>query len=101
MQIVISRKLSKRLECEESIKKHYGKLASGIIVCISILYGADSLQDVPNAPPTRRHKLVGNYYGCWGIDLDKRWRMILRPIPISLALNEIIRIEIVEIVEYH
>lgn len=101
MQVTTSHRLLKKIENDQLIKKHYGKLANSIVECISILNGADSLHDVPNVPPTRRHKLAGEYFGCWGIDLDKRWRMVLRPASISQDLREITAIEIVEIVEYH
>jgi proteic killer suppression protein len=101
MQIIISHKLQKLLINEDAIIKNYGKLADKVILCLSILCGADSLQDVPNTPPTRRHKLAGNYRDCWGIDIDKRWRIILRPAPSFLILSEIREIEIVDIVEYH
>jgi len=101
MQLSISLKLKKSFASEETLKKNYGKLFKRIILCTSILLGADTLQDVPNVPPTRRHKLSGFYQDCWGIDLGKNWRMVLRPLPPCEILNKIKNIEIVDIVDYH
>jgi len=79
----------------------YGKNGGRIAVVISVLQAADSLADVPNVPPTRRHKLGSNYQGCWAIDISKNWRMIIRPNKDFDDLTKIVSVTIVDIVDYH
>lgn len=102
MKISYDSKIKKKLLDNSTVKKHFGKLADKIIIRISLLTAADNLGDIPNLPPTRRHKLVGNYANCWGIEIEKNWRMIIQPI--SLGLNDpkdIKEIIIIDIVDYH
>lgn len=101
MQIKIPKKLQKQMENENAIRKYYGKLADKIILCLSVLLGANSLDDVPNTPPTRRHKLLGAYKECWGIDLSSNWRMVIRPAQFDADISKIIEVEIIDIVDYH
>lgn len=101
MKIIITKKLSKNLKDTKSIKAAYGKLFSRIEVALSVLKVADNLAEVPNVPPTRRHKLTGNYQGCWAVDLDKSYRMIIKPITDDEEISKITEIEITDIVDYH
>lgn len=101
MEIVYSSKMNKQICDEKTIKRNYGQLYDNIQFTISILIGASCLADVPNIPPTRRHKLTGNYCNCWGLDLSKNWRMIIRPIDEKVTLDEVDSIQILDIVEYH
>ena len=97
MRIEYSNRISKYIKDESTIIKFYGKLSRSIIVCISVLIAADYLSDVPNVPPTRRHKLND---GTWAIDVSKNWRMIVRPLNGNVPSN-IDAIEIVSIEDYH
>lgn len=101
MKIVYGSKVKKYLEDEKSIKRKYGLLSNQIIVALSVLQFSINLSLVPNVPPTRRHKLSGNYEGCWAIDLSKSWRMILKPNSPNLELFQIEEVEIVDICDYH
>ena len=102
MKIFFERKLEKKMVNESTIKKNYGKLADKIIVRLSILEAVDCLDDIPNVPPTRRHKLSVNYSNCWAIDIDKSWRMILKPVTEYLANpKDIKEIIILDITDYH
>ena len=97
MTYLISNKLNKYLNDEKCIRKHYGNLSDAITFSISVLVGADCLALVPNVPPTRRHKLSD---GNWALDLNKNWRMIIRPLDGDSPEN-IKSIEIIDIVDYH
>lgn len=101
MKITISKKIDKKIEDQKALKTYFGKLANRIEMVLSILRFVDNLGEVPNVPPTRRHKLVCNYDGCWALDIDKNRRMIIKPIVESDILEEIDELEIVDIVDYH
>ena len=102
MIITYDNKIKKKLENEHSIKKYYGKQSTRIITLISMLQVVTCLDDIPNVPPTRRHKLVNNYKNCWGIDVDKNWRMILVPVSnLSEDPKDVKEVIISDIVDYH
>ncbi len=101
MKITINRKIEKKFANARELKINYGKLANRIEMVLSVLKVANNLKEVPNVPPTRRHKLVGDYEGCWALDIDKSRRMILRPTNNSDILEEINELEIIAIVDYH
>ena len=102
MKISYDNKIRKKLADNAAIKKSYGKLADKIIIRLSLLIAANSLADIPNLPPTRRHKLVGNYTGCWGIEIEKNWRIVVKPELSDINNPEDIKeIIIVDIVDYH
>lgn len=101
MKITINRKIEKKFANARELKINYGKLANRIEMVLSVLKVASNLKEVPNVPPTRRHKLVGDYEGCWALDIDKSRRMILRPTNNSDILEEINELEIIAIVDYH
>ena len=67
-------KLEKTLSDNRVIKKEYGRLSSRIIEVLDELYVADSLKQIPEVPPDRRHKMTGELY-TWSIDLSKNYRM--------------------------
>lgn len=89
--------MSKQLEDESSINRHYGKMSKSIIVRLSVLMAADNLSKVPDIPPTKRHKLSN---GNWSIAISKNWRIIFRPLN-GVDPNDIDSIEIVDIEDYH
>ena len=102
MKISFHGKLNKTLNNESSIKKNYGNLANKICIRLSLLEVAEKLSDIPDVPPTRRHKLKGRFEGCWAIDIEKNWRLVLKPDKSSeTEVNEITEITIIDIVDYH
>lgn len=101
MKITINRKIEKKFANARELKINYGKLANRIEMVLSVLKVANNLKEVPNVPPTRRHKLVGDYEGCWALDIDKNRRMILRPTNNNNILEEINELEIIAVVDYH
>lgn len=91
------------LEDEKLIRKHYGFIETKLINRMSDLRIARNLSQVSQLPPPRRHKLTGNWKGCWGIDLSKNHRLVIRPMG-SFELNNLatitdIKIEAIE--DYH
>ena len=101
MEIIINKKLSKIFGNQRLLKSKFGNIANKIEVVMSVLKFVDNLGEVPNTPPTRRHKLSGNYKDCWAIDLDANHRLIIMPTTIESDLENIKSIEIIDIVDYH
>ena len=102
MEIRYNNHIAKRLKNRATIQRFYGKeFAEKIGFVLSVLQAADNLAMVPNVPPTRRHKLIGNYQDCWAIDVSKSYRLILRPVGSSIILEEIVEVIIEDIVDYH
>lgn len=97
MEIKFSNKISKYLKDEKTIKKYYGKISRNIIVSLSVLKHADYLSQVPNVPPTRRHKLNNEK---WAVDVSANWRLVFKPLN-GTDLDDIDSIEIVDIEDYH
>lgn len=75
-----TKKLEKILSEQRQIKKQYPKDYMRISARLSELEAADNLAEIPNTPPPRRHKLLGNRAGSWGIDYSKNCRIIITPI---------------------
>lgn len=99
MEIQYSRAMQRRLKDEKTIAKHFGNLKDKILFCLSVLLASDCLDQVPNVPPTRRHKLAG-VANCWALDLSANWRMIISGVdgqnPSNITVIEILGIE-----DYH
>lgn len=91
------------LENQRLIMKKHGDIARNLIHRMSDLRVASSLSEISHLPPPRRHKLTGNLEGCWGIDLSRNKRLIIRPVgdfnPDDLTTITAIRIE--DITDYH
>jgi mRNA-degrading endonuclease YafQ of YafQ-DinJ toxin-antitoxin module len=51
--------------------------AEDIMAAINVLVAADSLFDIPHS--FRPHPLKGYYKGCFAIDVDDTYRVIIRP----------------------
>lgn len=96
-------KSEKILTNERLIIRKYGKLAEKIMNRLSELRAAGCLEDIPPVPPPRRHKLVGNMEGHWGIDISKNFRIIIEPYgDFNIDdLSTITEITILQIEDYH
>ncbi|OPF51561.1 plasmid maintenance system killer protein [Clostridium baratii] len=99
-----SKKLEKIFTDERQIyKKFKREHAKKITARLTELKGANSLSEIPQTPPPRRHKLVGNYKNCWGIDYSPNHRIIFEPkgeFDIN-KLETIIEINIIGFEDYH
>lgn len=98
-----TKKLEKILTNERLIKKEYTLFYKKVINRISEIRVANNLDEIPHVPPPRRHKLDGDYNDCWGIDVSKNFRIVLRPIGDwdESELKSINEIEILSIGDYH
>lgn len=75
-----TKKLEKILTNERMIKKYYTEYYQKVTNRMSEIRVANNLDEIPHVPPPRRHKLQGDYNGCWGIDVSRNFRIILRPL---------------------
>jgi len=95
--------MKKTLEDPRLIVKKHGDIAKTLTYRMSDLHVAKNLSEITHLPPPRRHKLTGDFEGCWSVDVSKNKRLILRPIgdfePEDLTSITTIRIE--NIVDYH
>lgn len=98
-----TKKLEKILTNERLIKMQYTGFYKKIINRMSEIRVANNLDEIPHVPPPRRHKLDGDYNDCWGIDVSKNFRIVLRPIGDwdESDLKTINEIEILSIEDYH
>lgn len=98
-----SKKIEKQLTDVRLIKKYYSNDFMKIRSRLSELTAASDLAQISELPPPRRHKLRGDKNGCWGIDISKNDRIILRPVGMFDInnLQTITEIEIVDIEDYH
>ena len=98
-----SKKLEKVLCDENFIKKEYGKMASGVKNRMSELRAANSLAEIPNTPPPRRHKLHPYSENKWGIDYSKNFRIVFIAVGDFDAnnLSTIKEIKILNLEDYH
>ena len=96
-------RLEKILTNERLIKRHYTKQHIRLRNRISELRAAVSLADIPSDPPPRRHKLTGSLKGCWGIDISRNFRIIIKPQGSydEHDLNTITDCLIIDIEDYH
>ncbi|WP_342476870.1 plasmid maintenance system killer protein [Paenibacillus sp. FSL H7-0350] len=96
-------KLEKVLTNERSIKREYTLFHKKLINRMSELRVANNLEEIPHVPPPNRHKLSGDYNDCWGIDVSKNFRIVLRPIGEWEAsdLRTIQNVEIITVEDYH
>lgn len=96
-------KLRKRLESMRNIEKHYGKHARHIMSALNQLQAAKCLEDVPTCKPLVRHKLHGDYEGCWAVWVSKNYRLVFQPTG-DFDVNDLKTITVIcilDITDYH
>lgn len=98
-----SNKLKKILTDPRLTKKYYSNDYQKIINRLSELKAVNNLSEISEYPPPRRHKLLGDLKGCWGIDYSKNDRFIIRPVgEFNITdLSSICEIEIIDLEDYH
>lgn len=74
-----SSKLEKILTTPKLLKKYYSNDYSRLRNRLSELAAANSLAEIPLLPPPRRHKLIGDQSGKWGIDYSPNDRIVICP----------------------
>ncbi len=96
-------KLEKILTDIRLLKKFYGNDYIKISNRLSELRVANNLNEIPEVPPPRRHKLSGKYKECWGVDYSKNDRIIIQPKG-EYDINDLKSIEevlILDLEDYH
>ena len=96
-------KMKKIMENERLINRFYTSLSTGIKNRLSELRAADSLKEIPEVPPPKRHKLSGDKSDHWGVSVSKNFRMVLKPIG-EYDINDLSSIKAVKITkieDYH
>lgn len=98
-----STKQEKILTDVRLLKKVYGNDHIKISNRLSELRVANNLNEIPEVPPPRRHKLGGKYGDCWGIDYSRNDRIIIQPIGEHDIndLTSIVEVLIIELEDYH
>ena len=99
MEILYSNKIKKKICDDYHISKNFdNKIGKTIKIVISLLQNSKSLKEIPNVPPTRRHKLSDGRYA---IDVSKNYRIIIKSNIITNDLGLINSIIIDDICDYH
>lgn len=101
--IYLNRHMEKTLTSERLLQKMYGVDSARLSNRLSELRAAVCLEMIPNVPPPRRHKLSGNYAGCWGIDFSANRRLVIEPVGDYTIddLTTISKIRILALEDYH
>lgn len=96
-------KMKKDFEARRRLRKSYSSFLPGLENRLSELQAANCLADIPHGPPPKRHKLIGNWEGCWGIKVTKNYRLVIRPIGDFDIIDPatITKIKIEALIDYH
>ncbi len=104
-----SNKDARIFNSDRELQKKYEHLARKIQQRLVELRAANTLADVSDSPPPRRHKLVNDSEGQWAVDLNGNKRLIFEPSndPIpktedgAIDLTRVTEIMIIEVTDYH
>jgi len=105
-----SQRLAQIFNSEIILTKKYGiKVSRAIMIRMSVLSNARTLDLVPKTPPERCHQLKGSRKGQFAVDLDKTLRLIFKPNHEQtprlddggIDLNGVTAIEILDVTDYH
>jgi len=108
--MLATRKLQKACQDERSLSQRWGpRLGPRVGKRLQELAAFETLEDVPTAPPFRRHQLAGNRDEQFAVNLDGRWRLVIDvdndPVPRradgGIDLGLVTAIRILEVVNYH
>lgn len=86
----------------EAVKKYGAKVGGKLLLRLAQLQAFESLEDVSQKPPFRRHLLTGTYQGCFAVDLTSRFRLIFEPVfekNIKLEDSSLSEIKLIMIME--
>lgn len=89
---------------KELIKKYGVEVAKKLPKRIKELKAFNSLADVPSSPPYRRHKLQGDRYGEYAINITSQYRLIFKQLDNNIIienLREIKKIKITEVSKHY
>lgn len=102
-------RLKRQLSDAKEMLKAFGDRAKRLKLRLDFLKAAPTLADVPEAPPTRRHQLSGNWAGHYAVDVTANNRLIFRPAnePVprkedgGIDLTRVTAIEFAAVEDYH
>jgi len=103
-------KLKAIFNSQERLVKTFGPDRAKIIKQRMVfLRAAGNLKDIPVTPPYLRHKLKGNYKGCFAVNVKHLYRLLFRPANDPLPMTEdgavdlqrVTNIEILGVEDYH
>lgn len=98
-----STRLKKILTDPRLLKKYYSNDFERITNRLSELKLANSLNEIPEVPPPRRHKLSGNRKNYWGINYSKNDRIVICAVG-DFNINDLTTIRAIKILDledYH
>ncbi len=104
-----TRKLERNLTIPKELIKNFGQLARKVNQRIKELMDADNLAVMRTLPAARCHELTGDHKGKLAVDISRNYRLIFEPnhdpVPQKddggLNWNEVTKIQINEIIDYH
>ncbi|MFH1648457.1 MAG: killer suppression protein [Patescibacteria group bacterium] len=105
-----NKKLAEIFNTQKELYKSYGKNIGDVIKRrMAVLAAAPTLAEVSHKPPERRHELQGKRIGEFAVDLDRRYRLVLKPehnpLPRKedegLDLKKITAVTILGVEDYH
>lgn len=97
-----SNKIRKLLNDKRLLKKYFAKEFEAITMRLKEFEAVSNLSRISHLPPPRRHKLSGNYSGCFAVDISKNKRIIFKPLKEEwIELVDITAIVIIDIKDYH
>lgn len=105
-----TKQLSKEINSAKRLVKKYGSTRARYIMRrMKVLAAAPTLADVPHHPPERCHQLTADRDGQFAVIIKDQWRIVFEPnhepIPrkedAGIDLNEITKITITWIGDYH
>lgn len=96
-------KMRRDFEDRGRLRRNYGSYLPGLENRLSELRAADNLAQITHEPPPKRHKLAGNWEGCWGINVTKNHRLVIRPVGMFDPdnLSTVTHIKIEALIDYH
>ncbi len=81
----------------EAVRKFGKKVGDKLHLRLTQLTAFETLADVPNTPPFRRHRLKDLREGQFAIDLTERYRLIIEPL--NGEIEDLKSITIIEVEE--
>ncbi len=82
---------------ERLLNKKYGDDYKNIMKRMIELKAVNSLDEISTGPPPVRHKLSGNFAGCWAVRYSPHKRIVFKPVG-EYDANDIKTIKKIEIV---
>lgn len=95
--------MKKILTDDRLLKKYYPNLWSKLRNRLWELESVQSLSLISHKPPPRKHKLTGEFDGCYAVDLNANFRLVFKPTQEYKDSHQsnICSIEILSIIDYH